>query len=100
MGYLETLNADERFATLTPFMDIGFPALIVTADRDPPTELIQLCENAGVSLICTPLESTIAVDRINRSLRSWLSPRQVRHAVLLDVHGVGVLSSARAELVE
>ena len=91
MGYLETLNAQQRLETLTPFINIGFPALVLTADRDPPSELVQLCESAGVSLICTPLESTVAVDRINRSLRSWLSPRQVRHAVLLDVHGVGVL---------
>ena len=60
MGYLETLDAQERLETLTPFINIGFPALVVTADETRPLSWCSL--QAGVSLICTPLESTVAVD--------------------------------------
>ncbi|MEE2786779.1 MAG: HPr(Ser) kinase/phosphatase [Myxococcota bacterium] len=91
MGYMDTLSTEVRKQTLSAFMAIGCPAVVVTADREPHAELVKLCEQDGVSLICTPLESTMAVTRLNHCLKTWLAPREVRHAVLVDVHGVGIL---------
>lgn len=91
LGYLWSRATSERDNVLTVLMDVGFPAMVVTADGAIPPELIAKAAAAPCALIATSDESTVATERINRALHSLLTPRDSRHGVLVDVFGVGVL---------
>ncbi len=90
-GYLETISAEERERLLEPLFEVGFPALVVTAERRLQPELIEAANRHHCALIQTSLESIVATERLNRQLNRWLTVKETRHAVLVDVHGVGVM---------
>jgi HPr kinase/phosphorylase len=91
VGYLDTLPTVERVALLEALFAVGFPALVISAGLQPSEQLKSLADECGVALITTTLESTAVIDRLNNAMFGWLAPREVRHAVLVDVHGVGIL---------
>jgi len=90
-AYLERAPEDICAARLRALVAVNFPGLVVTADQTPPDALAALCDEAGIALMCTGLESIEATVRIQEALARWLSPRESRHAVLVDVFGVGML---------
>ena len=65
--------------------------ILVTKGLVPPAELIEVAERAALPLIQTPLVSSAAISAITEYLSEALAPREVRHGVLLDVYGLGVL---------
>ena len=91
MSYLSKQLPTVRTALLEGLCRSGIPALAVTAGMDVPTEILDVCNQAKVALLWTEQESTVATDILNRVLAAWYAPREVRHAALIDVHGVGVL---------
>ena len=90
-GYLDTITAEERTRLLDALFEIGFPALVVTAERHLQPELIDAANRHHCALIQTSLESIVATERLNRQLNRWLTVKETHHAVLVDVHGVGVM---------
>lgn len=91
LGYLSTLPEAERTTLLKTVFSVGFPALVISAGLTVPEHIRRLSDEHGVALITTDLESTVVIERLNNAMFSWLAPREVRHAVLVDVHGVGIL---------
>ncbi|MCA9537910.1 MAG: HPr(Ser) kinase/phosphatase [Myxococcales bacterium] len=95
-GFLDKLAPGPRQAHLASLVALDFPALVVTAGRPPEPTLIELCDQAGCGLLCTGLESTEATERVNAALAQFFAPHETRHAVLVDVHGVGVLLTGKS----
>ncbi len=89
--YLARAPADVCHARLERLVAVGFPALVLTTGQTPPAALLTLCERAGIALVLTALESIEATARIQTALARWLAPRESRHAVLVEVFGVGML---------
>jgi HPr kinase/phosphorylase len=65
--------------------------ILVTKGLTPPAELVEVAERAALPLIQTPLVSSVAITAITVYLQEALAPREVRHGVLLDIYGLGVL---------
>jgi HPr kinase/phosphorylase len=65
--------------------------VLVTKGLEPPQEFIEAAGIARTPLLRTPLVSSIAIGIVTESLQEMLAPRTVRHGVLLDVYGLGVL---------
>lgn len=95
-GYLDTLEAEVRAARLAEITRLGVPVLVVAAGREPYEELFALAADHRFALVTTELPSSEATALINRELHHYLAPRETRHGVLVDVHGVGVLLLGRA----
>ena len=91
MKYLKTLSEGERRRCLEPIFQLGIPALVITSGVFIPEDVIELCAEFSTALFSTHYETTVATDRLNQWLFGWFAPREVRHGVLVDVHGVGVL---------
>ena len=53
--------------------------------------MVNLADQIGLAVVATPNESTEAIEQIQAHLLRWLAVQEVRHGVLVDVHGVGVL---------
>ncbi len=89
--YLASQPTEARHSLLKQMVSVGFPTLVLSAGRPISEELRQLANENGFVLLWTQLASTEACTRLNEALATCLAPRETRHGVLLDVHGVGVL---------
>jgi HPr kinase/phosphorylase len=60
-------------------------------DLEGPPELAAEAERAGVPLLRTALSTPVAIARLTTLLEDRLAPREMRHGVLMDILGLGVL---------
>jgi HPr kinase/phosphorylase len=65
--------------------------VLVTKSLSPPVELIEAAESAALPLVQTSLVSSQAIAVVTEYLQEILAPRETRHGVLLEIHGLGVL---------
>jgi HPr kinase/phosphorylase len=65
--------------------------VLVTKGLQPPPELIEAAEAASLPLLSTPVVSSIAINTVTQCLQEMLAPLIVRHGVLMDIYGLGVL---------
>ncbi len=70
--------------------------VLVTKGLPPPVELVEAAEETGLPLIQTPLVSSLAVSLVTEFLQSALAPRELRHGVLMDLYGLGVLIEGKS----
>jgi HPr kinase/phosphorylase len=89
--YLDRLTPDERTDNLRRLFGRDIPCILVTMGLDGPTELPEEAERAGVALLRTALATPTAIARLTNLLEDRLAPREMRHGVLLDILGLGVL---------
>ncbi len=65
--------------------------VLVTKELQPPAEFVEAAERAGLPLLQTTLVSSFAINAVTSFLEEALAPRELRHGVLLDAYGLGVL---------
>jgi HPr kinase/phosphorylase len=89
--FLERMAPDDRAATLRRLFMRDFPCVMITMGLDGPAELAGESERAGVPLLRTALTTPVAIARLTTLLEDRLAPREMRHGVLMDILGLGVL---------
>lgn len=65
--------------------------MLVTRGLAPPAELIAAAEAQHLPLLQTPSVSSEAIGLLSVYLQEMLAPCEMRHGVLLDLYGLGVL---------
>jgi HPr kinase/phosphorylase len=91
IGYLRTLTAARRAQVLERVAREKVSCYVVTKGLEPPAELVELAESAGIPLLSTPTESTPFIKHLSAFLEDRLALRVLLHSVLMDVFGLGVL---------
>ncbi len=94
--YLNQLPADTRRDAIRGLDLNGIACVLITKNLSPPAELIEEAEDSGLPLLQTPLVSSEAFTLVTEFLQHALAPREIRHGVLLDVYGLGVLIEGRS----
>jgi HPr kinase/phosphorylase len=94
--FLERMDPAVRARNLRSLFARDFPCMMVTMGLDSPTELADEAERAHVPLLRTALPTPIAIARLTSVLEDRLAPREIRHGVLLDILGLGVLLSGES----
>lgn len=89
--FLNQLATDKRREAISNLAPEKISCVLVTKGLEPPLEMVEACEAAGLPLLGTPLVSSIAITLVTDYLHERLAPRAVRHGVLMDVYGLGVL---------
>jgi HPr kinase/phosphorylase len=89
--FLGQLAPDKRREAINHLALENISCVLVTKGLEPPPEMIEAAESASLPLLCTPLVSSIAITVVTDYLQERLAPRVVRHGVLMDVYGLGVL---------
>jgi HPr kinase/phosphorylase len=89
--YLESLDADTRASSLRAAFDHDIPCVLITGGWSPPADLLAAADRYQVPLLRTPVATPTAIARVGALLEDLLAVRQVIHAVLLDMLGLGVL---------
>ena len=96
MAYLEQLDSEDRIDVLRKYFSYALPCVIICRDLSAPAELLDLAKAADIPVFRTATAtSRFTVDLI-RFLGRQLAPHELRHGVLLDVYGVGVLLSGKS----
>jgi HPr kinase/phosphorylase len=89
--YLIQLASAKRLAAIRNLALEKISCILITKGLVPPPELLASAEMAALPLLQTPLVSSIAINIVTEYLQEKLAPRVIRHGVLLDVYGIGVL---------
>ncbi len=91
LQFLETLDEDAQRTALDNLCAEEVACIIVTKGMRIPAPLQAACDASGTPLLVTPQVTSVFVHRIEAWLDDRLAPTTTIHAVLLEVHGVGVL---------
>jgi HPr kinase/phosphorylase len=91
ISYLDELASDRRRQVIRNLLLERISCVLVTKGLQPPTELIEEAEDAALPLLSTAVVSSIAISTVTDYLQEKLAPLTVRHGVLLDIYGLGVL---------
>jgi len=94
--FLERMDAAARRQNLRRLFARDFPCVLITMGLDGPAELADEAERADVPLLRTALATPAAIARLTNLLEDRLAPREIRHGVLLDILGLGVLLSGES----
>lgn len=94
--FLERMEPAARRETLTKVLARDLPCIMLTLGLEPPDDLVPLAEGAAVPLLRSDLSTPVAMARLTTLLEDRLAPSEVRHGVLLDVLGLGVLVSGES----
>jgi HPr kinase/phosphorylase len=89
--YLGQLNAESRREAIRNLSLEGIACVLVTKGLEPPQELIEEADAASLPLLSTPVVSSIAISAVTECLHVLLAPLEVKHGVLLEIYGVGIL---------
>ena len=85
--YFETRTEAERQQILKSIPAGAVTCLLVTNGLPLPHEMALYCQDAGIPVLKTPLDSSTAIYLFTEFLELELSPRFIVHGVLVDVFG-------------
>jgi HPr kinase/phosphorylase len=89
--FLERMESASRTHNLRRLFARDLPCVMITMGLDATPELAAEAERAGVPLLRTALATPVAIARLTTLLEDQMAPREIRHGVLLDILGLGVL---------
>jgi HPr kinase/phosphorylase len=89
--FLGQLDDNQRLEAIRNLAFDRISCVLVTKGLEPPPELVAAAEDAALPLISTPVVSSTAITAVAEYLQEMLAPLAIRHGVLLDIYGLGVL---------
>jgi HPr kinase/phosphorylase len=89
--FLGQLEPERRGEAIRNLGLENIACVLITKALEPPAEFLLEAERSRLPLLRTPLVSSIAINVVTDYLQEMLAPRVVRHGVLLDLYGLGVL---------
>ncbi len=96
MSYLVSKTPDEREEILQRYLSYDIPCIVICRGMTPPKELVNLAAARRIPVYQSQDMTTRFTARIIHYLNYNLAPQVSRHAVLLDVYGVGVLLEGKS----
>ena len=91
MSYLARLEEGNRAQILDRLFSYKFPALLITRNIAPGPLCIAMAKKHNVTLLRSSLPTSTITSAIIAYLKAELAPRIIRHGVLMEVYGEGVL---------
>lgn len=96
MNYLYTLHPDHRRFVMETITSSTTPAYIICRDFEVPEEFIGTCEYNKVPILRTNRMTSKMQSILLMYLERRFAPRTLRHGVMVNVHGIGVLLQGRS----
>ena len=91
MSYLEELSTSLRNMRLEKLFSFQPPAVILTRNMQPLSEMMQYAKQYSVPLLMSTEMTSALMGVLITTLNTELAPRITRHGVLVEVYGEGIL---------
>ena len=93
ISYLRTLPESRQREVLNYLFQShsALACIVVTKNLEIPPALMEACERAGLTLLKTPMLSSLFIQQVQSFLEEALTAVASLHGVLMDVFGVGIL---------
>ena len=91
MTYLSSMEDQQRREMLKEYFSYQIPCVICCRGMLPPEDFLRAAKEADVAVFLTKRITTEFSTLCIQYLAEALAPRVTRHAVLVDIYGVGVL---------
>lgn len=91
LSFLEALEPALRRERVRGMCSLGLSCVVVTRGAEPPVELVEGAAASSTPLFVSNARSSATIFAIHRALDKLLAPRERRHGVMVEVHGVGML---------
>lgn len=89
--YLDSLNTDQRRASMEKLRELPSPLWIFTHGNTPHSEIVEAAEKQGAVVARTSLPTLDVMQKLSDVLLEHFSPYATVHASLVDVFGIGLL---------
>jgi HPr kinase/phosphorylase len=89
--FLERHTPDERSAIASRTLARDVPCILSTGPSPVPPEVLAVYNAAGIPILHTTALTGVTIARLTALLEDSLAERQMLHAVLMDILGLGVL---------
>jgi HPr kinase/phosphorylase len=96
IAYLQRLSPTELQRTLQTFFNFDLPCVIITNANEPPPQLLDIAEEAGIAVLRTGFTTTKFIHLFSHYLDDLFAPQMAVHGSLVDVYGVGLLFTGRS----
>lgn len=90
-SFLHNHSEDEQLEIIEKFFATKPPVVIITRDLPVPTIMVDAAKKHGVPVYSTHVGTSEFMSSIIAYLNVQLAPRVVRHGVLVEVYGEGIL---------
>lgn len=94
--YIDEMELEKRYKSLKKLFEYNIPALIFSGNNWIHDEVIELAKINNVSILRTTDSFIKFAGRFQSYIEIELAPTIRKHAVLLDVYGVGVLITGKS----
>ena len=91
IGFIRSMNEEERDKALDCWLSLRPAAAVVTRGLEIPDYLLEACKKHEVPLLKTEEETSPFLAALIEFLNTELAPRITRHGVLVEVYGECVL---------
>ena len=91
LAYLQKLPEGMRKSRIQRMFRCEVPGIVFSRDQDPPQEIVELADEAGVCVFRTSLVTMKFVNSATIILENEFAESLTLHGCMVDVRGVGVL---------
>ncbi|MFK7985716.1 MAG: HPr(Ser) kinase/phosphatase [Sandaracinaceae bacterium] len=91
ISFLEALEPALRRERIAGFFALGLSCVVVTRGVTPPPTLVERADATGTPLVLSTPRSSASIAALHQVLDRALAPREQRHGVMVEVHGIGIL---------
>ncbi|MBI9107098.1 MAG: HPr kinase/phosphorylase [Spirochaetales bacterium] len=90
-AYVKKMIKENELGGIEKFFSYKIPCCAFTNNLMPEQTFLDIAEEAGVPVLITDLSSSEFSRRLIRALNSIFAEKQVVHATLVEVYGIGIL---------
>src|SRR5690606_8101593 len=91
ISFLESLEPEVRAERVEGLFALSLSCVIVTRGVEPAAELRDAAERTGTPLLVSSVRSSATIAALHAALDRLLAPREQRHGVMVEIHGIGTL---------
>ncbi len=96
LSFLESLEPVVRRERVKGLFALHLSCVVVTRGVEPPAELVEGAAASDTPLFVARERSSATIFAIHDALDRLLAPRERRHGVMVEIHGVGMLLVGRS----
>ncbi len=96
ISYLHSFTSEERHKSLELLGKFDIPCLVITNQLEPPQELVDNCNQRGIAILRSKLDTTSLYHLLSIYLDDIFAPTTQLHGTLVDVYGTGLLLTGKS----